>query len=437
MFFYYCRLAWLSIRRNPVLSCLMMSAIALGIGAAMTTLTINYLMSANPIPTKSDQLFYVQLDSWDPNQPFREPNEPPDQLTYRDATNLKAAAEAKYQAAMTQSAAVIEPKEQGKKPFMAYLRLTHNDFFNLFEPPFLYGQPWSDEADKSGRLTIVLSKKTNDKLFDGANSVGKTITMMDRQFEVVGVLDSWELKPRFYDVTTGAFNNMEHGYVPFKLRETLEMPNSGNTNCWKSPEGEGFQAFLQSECINYQFWVQLDNAAAEQDYMSFLNAYVEQQKQLGRFPRPLNNRLSDVMEWMENQQVVDDDAQVMLYLALMFLIVCLLNTVGLLLTKFVSKSGEIALRRAVGASRADLYWQHLVESAVIGIGGGIGGLFLAWLGLQGIKSLYGDNLAGLAHLDLTLVGIGIVLAIISSLLAGAYPTWRACRIPPASHLKTQ
>ncbi|MBT43660.1 MAG: ABC transporter substrate-binding protein [Idiomarina sp.] len=437
MFFYYCRLAWLSIRRNPVLSTLMMAAIALGIGAAMTTLTINYLMSANPIPGKSEQLFYVQLDSWDPNQPYAEPNEPPDQLTYRDATNLKEAGQAKLQAAMTQSAAVIEPKELGKKPFMAYLRLTHNDFFELFEPPFLYGQGWSDEADKSGRLTIVLSKKNNDELFDGANSVGETITMMDREFEVVGVLDEWQLKPRFYDVTTGAFNSMEHGYVPFKLRETLEMPNSGNTNCWKSPDGEGFQAFLQSECINYQFWVQLDDADAEQDYMSFLNAYVEQQKQLGRFPRPLNNRLSDVMEWMENQQVVDDDAQVMFYLALMFLLVCLLNTVGLLLTKFVSKSGEIALRRAVGASRADLYWQHLVESALIGVGGGAGGLILAWLGLQGIKSLYGDNLAGLAELDLTLVAIGIVLAIVSSLLAGAYPTWRACRIPPASQLKTQ
>lgn len=35
-----------------------------------------------------------------------------------------------------------------------------------------------------------------------------------------------------------------------------------------------------------------------------LRAYAEQQKELGRFPRPLNNRLSDVIEWMESQQVV-------------------------------------------------------------------------------------------------------------------------------------
>jgi putative ABC transport system permease protein len=66
MFSYYLKLGWLSIRRNPLLSILMIAAIAIGIGASMTTVTVNYIMSGNPIPQKSDQLFYVQLDNWDP-----------------------------------------------------------------------------------------------------------------------------------------------------------------------------------------------------------------------------------------------------------------------------------------------------------------------------------------------------------------------------------
>ena len=37
-----------------------------------------------------------------------------------------------------------------------------------------------------------------------------------------------------------------------------------------------------------------------------LNAYVEDQKELGRFPRPLNNRLDDVMAWMEREEVVEE-----------------------------------------------------------------------------------------------------------------------------------
>ena len=50
MFHYYLKLAILSIRKNPVLSALMVAAIAIGIGACMTVITVHYVMSGNPIP---------------------------------------------------------------------------------------------------------------------------------------------------------------------------------------------------------------------------------------------------------------------------------------------------------------------------------------------------------------------------------------------------
>ena len=70
MFSYYLKLAWLSSKKTWGMSLLMVLAIGLGIGAAMTTVTVNYLMSANPIPEKSEQLYYVQLDSWEPTEPL-------------------------------------------------------------------------------------------------------------------------------------------------------------------------------------------------------------------------------------------------------------------------------------------------------------------------------------------------------------------------------
>jgi len=143
------------------------------------------------------------------------------------------------------------------------------------------------------------------------------------------------------------------------------------------------------------------------------------------------------MEWMENQEVVADDAQVMLGLSLLFLVVCLLNTIGLLLAKFLGKSGDIGLRRALGASRSSLFKQHMIEAGLIGLGGGIFGLVLAWLGLRGIEMLFGDFVENLVGLDWVMVLTAIGLAIVSALLAGLYPTWRACRIAPASQLKTQ
>ena len=251
----------------------------------------------------------------------------------------------------------------------------------------------------------------------------------------MGVLDEYQPTPKFYDVTNDAFGEIEELFIPFNVAVEYEFPRNGNTSCWKSPDGDGLEAFLNSECVWIQFWAELRNETEKQEYMAFLNAYVEQQKELGRFPRPMNNHLSNVMEWMEHEEVVEDDARVMLGLSLLFLVVCLLNTIGLLLAKFMGKSTDISLRRALGASKSSLFIQHMIESGLIGLGGGIFGLGLTWLGLRGIEMLFEDIVDNLVSLDWVMVITAIGLAIASALLAGLYPTWRACRIAPASQLK--
>lgn len=436
MFAYYLRLAWLSIRQSYGLSLLMVLAIGLGIGAAMTTVTVNYLMSANPIPTKSDQLFYVQLDNWDPHQPANDNGDPPDQLTYRDSTALWAANKASRQVVQAQMGTVVEPQGKDSLPFQVSGRANSADFFAMFEVPFLFGGAWDRAADESMQQVVVLSQSLNDRLFGGRDSVGEKVKLAGDFYQVVGVIAHWQPMPRFYDVTTGAFNDVEELFVPFSLLSQQKIGRNGNTNCWK-PSGEGFQAFLNSECVWTQFWVELRSDGEKQDYLTFLNAYVGEQKKLGRFERPVNNRLSDVMQWMENQQVVAQDASLMMVMSLMFLLVCLLNTIGLLLAKFLSKAPQIGLRQALGASRQDLFAQYLTEAGCIGIAGGFLGLVLAWLGLQGVQVLYGDQMKGLAQLDLTMVSLAMLLALVSSLLAGLYPTWRACTVQPSQQLKSQ
>ena len=437
MFSYYLKLGWLSIRRNPLLSTLMIVAIAVGIGASMTIITVNYVMSSNPIPQKSDQLFYVQLDSWNPNSPADDGFEPPDQVTYIDAMALMKSGKAFRQVASNRSGLVLEPQGEGERPFSVDTRNTWADFFPMFELPFIYGSGWDDSADQNLERVVVLSKEINERIFGGENSVGRNVRLNGLDFQVVGVMDEFLPVPKFYDVTNGAFDEPEEIFIPFNVAVEYELPRNGNTNCWKTPEGDGFTAFLNSECVWIQFWAELRNDSEKQEYMAFLNAYVEQQKELGRYQRPLNNRLNNVMEWMEEQEVVDDDAQVMLGLSLLFLVVCLLNTIGLLLAKFLGKSTDISLRRALGAGRSSLFAQHMIESGLIGLGGGVLGLFLTWLGLRGIEMLFGDFVENLVGLDWVMVLTAIALAIASALLAGLYPTWRACSIAPASQLKIQ
>ena len=66
MFAYYLKLALRSLKRNVVLTVLMIAAIGVGIGASMTTVTIFRAMDADPVPEKSGQLFAPQIDNWGP-----------------------------------------------------------------------------------------------------------------------------------------------------------------------------------------------------------------------------------------------------------------------------------------------------------------------------------------------------------------------------------
>ena len=437
MFVYNVKLALLSMRRNPVLTALMVGAIAIGIGMSTTTLAIYHVMSGNPISYKNDQLYAVQLDSWSADKPYNDPDEPPEQVTYLDATALMKAAKAPHQNAAFVSALTLRPDNPAIKPYLAIARVTYNDFFPMFDVPFLYGGPWGKDADDDAQQVVVLSQATNEKLFGGANSVGKEITLDNRRFKVVGVTKKWNPEPKYYDLNNGALDDGEDIYIPFSLTPSMQLHSAGNNSCWKDAADHTYQGYLNSECVWIQFWVQVKNKAAADDYHAFLDAYVQEQKKLGRFPRPLNNHLRNVDEWLHYEKVVPPEVRVLVALSFMFLGVCMLNTIGLILAKFLRRSGEIGLRRALGASRMTLFRQYIVETGVVGLGGGLLGIGVGWLGLLGLHHLLPGDPGKAAHLDWTMVGIGLLLAVVASVLAGLYPAWRVVRIPPALYLKVQ
>ncbi|MBN8739946.1 MAG: ABC transporter substrate-binding protein [Lysobacterales bacterium 69-70] len=434
MFAYYLQLGLHSLKRNALLTALMVFGIALGIGTSMTSLTVFYLMGSDPIPWKSDKLHAVQLDNWSAEEPYRAPNEPPDQVTYLDATALMQASKADLQVAMFKVVWPVQPENPEIKPYSAMGRATYTDFFAMFEPPFKYGGPWDRAQDKENARVVVLSRDTNEKLFGGQDSTGKKVRLNEVDYTVVGVLDKWQQRVKYYDLTNGAFNDPEEYYVPFTTAIEFKTRASGNNSCWDSPKA-GWEGYLASDCVWIQFWVQLNSPARVAEYKSFLDNYVNEQKKLGRFPRPLNNRLPDVNEWIVAQRVVPSDAKIQVGLSFAFLIVCLVNTVGLLLAKFMRKSGEIGLRRALGATRGQLFMQHLIEAGVIGISGGLIGLVLTWFGLMAVRGLYAD-LNNVAHLDWFMVLTAIALSVTAAVLAGLFPTWKACQITPATQLKT-
>jgi putative ABC transport system permease protein len=434
---YYFNLALHSFRRNKVLTALMVLAIALGIGAAMTTLTVYHVLSGDPLPGKSSSLFYPQMDPRT-REEYRPGEDPPGQLTRLDAEALLKAKRGDRQALMTGGGVAVQPQRAGLLPFSADSRYTSADFFPMFDVPFLFGSGWTAAADEARAREVVISKALNEKVFGGGNSVGKTLRIDDNDFRVVGVLDTWRPVPKFYDlnVSRHGYGEAEQIFLPFSTSRDLKLGRSGNMNCFDD-RVEGLNPTdVGAPCVWMQFWVQLDSPQKVKDYRAFLENYSDQQRAAGRFQRPNNVQLRDLMGFLRHEEVVPDDVNLQMWLAFGFLLVCLLNTVGLLLAKFMRRSSEIGVRRALGASRRAIFAQCLVEALSVGLVGGVLGLGLALLGLWAVRQQPVEH-AALAHLDPVMLMTTFVLAVAASLFAGALPAWRACQVAPAIQLKTQ
>ncbi len=433
MFGYYLNLAVRSFKRNKALTALMVLAIALGIGASMTTLTVFHVLSGDPIPAKSDRLFYVQLDP-ESMRGFRPGEEPARQMTRLDSETLLKQKRGLRQTLMSGGNVVLSSDKPGSSPQLVDARYAASDFFPMFDVPLRYGRGWTAGEDEAKARVAVISRELNDKQFGGADSTGKTLRIDGNDFRIVGVLDAWRLVPRFYDLYSDNYGETEGVFLPFSTSRELKMGTQGSTDCWDDTGGDS--RALNAPCTWVQYWVELESAGKAGDYRNYLVNYSNQQRAAGRFERPANVRLRNVVELLEFNKIVPGDVRLQLWLALGFLLVCLVNTVGLLLAKFLRRSGEIGVRRALGASRTEIFKQCLVEAGTVGLAGGLLGLLLALLGLWAVRQ-QPASYASLAHLDGPMLLLTFTLAVLASLLAGILPAWRAMQITPAVQLKSQ
>ena len=129
-----------------------------------------------------------------------------------------------------------------------------------------------------------------------------------------------------------------------------------------------------------------------------------EQQTAGRFTWAPNNRLRNVPDWLDAEHVVPSDTKVSLLVALGLLMVCLVNTAGLLLAKFLRRSGEIGVRRALGAQRGAIYAQFLTEAGIIGAAGGVLGLLLTGVGVASVSWVLPRDIASLAQAGLSAAG---------------------------------
>ena len=437
MFRYYLKLGTRSLRRNPFLTALMVLILGFGVGTSMTAFTVMHVLGGDPMPHKSSQLFVPQLDNG-PMEGYTPGDDPDFQLSYIDTMNLLKDAKGKDRTAIYGLSPTIDSGRADLPPFFEPGLATMASFFRMFEVPFLYGSAWDEAAERDGAFVVVISRALSERLYGDTDPTGKSLRIDDRDYRISGVIDHWRPVPKFYRLLGGggAISETEELFVPFQNAIAREWRNNGWTNCSGSSREPGFAGFLKAECNWIQYWVELPDAQSVSEFRDYLSAYHAEQKKLGRMPRPENFALRNVREWLAFNEVVDADTRLQTWIAFGFLLVCLVNVIGLLLAKFTARGGEIGVRRALGATRMEIVRQYLVETVVIGAFGGVVGLGLSYFGLA-IVDKYGLGEAGIARMDVPLLFATIALAVVSAVLAGLLPTWRAAQVTPAMQLKSQ
>jgi putative ABC transport system permease protein len=432
MFSYYLTLAVRSLANQKLITIWMIVLIALGVAGTVSTFSLLHAVSSNSFAAKAHRLFTPQIDNHGPEY-VQEYGDIDPVLTLRDVEALRAHGGARLQAAIYKISLSLVPIETTIDALEANGYAVTLDYFQMLDVPFRFGSAWSRAADNQGSNEAVIGSELNQKVFRGANSVGQDIRLDGHIYRIAGVLAPWNPLPRFYAASDkNAFDrHAPQLFLPFRQALNLKIPTAGGAY------GESFPPWdMRSEISFISYWVELPDSASAARYRNYLHAYADEQRTAGRFHWPANVVLRDQTDWLNYQHIVPPEARISFVVALSLLVVCVVNAIGLLLARFMHRSSDIGVRRALGGSRSAILFQYLTEAAVIGLAGGLLGAVLTVGFVRSLGLVFPADVASLAHASLATLLEAPIIALCAVLLSSAYPIYRACRIEPGWQLKS-
>jgi len=429
MFGFYLRRALHSLRRTPVLTSVMIIDVALGL--AVWTLAFTAVEAQTRYP--ADRARHVYHVDWGTMPSFD--REALDQwqrvvsvtphmlLSYRDAERMSQhPAVARHAATFTSQLAVDAPT--GRHGVAA--RFADRTLFDLFELEFAEGRPWSEADGGARRASVVLDAGTQRALFGGARALGREITIDGRPFRVAGVLKATPQQLRAYDFS---FDSSPAIYLPLELFTELGARPSFATHGLQ--RDQTMAQLLDSKVGFMQLWVELPDAGAQTAFAAFVRSMAKQRGVTGAERRPL---LMTPSAFVHASVPVSSGFLLFEACAFLALLACCVNLSRLLIVKLEARAPELALQRALGATRGSVFAQHMLEALMVGALATALGLGIAALGLVGFNAVVPDRPVEFA-IDGTGVALTCAAGLFAALSAGVLPGLRMCRAAPASRLR--
>lgn len=437
MLTYYLKLALLRCRQNITVILLLAATMAVGIASCMTTLTIFTAVSGDPVPGISSNLHVVTMDAREvidrTNNGYLEPD---GYLGLTDAKAIVDAHQATRQVALAQSYTRLSNGDDTRSDEALGL-MAYGAALESIGATLKYGRSWTSAEELAHSPVIVIDTDVAHRLFGEENAVGRRVKVGDRVFDVIGVFSPWVPRTQFLDIhrnTGTVVGKSEQFLVPLEAALEANIGPLTTGECGKDAAIVSFQSTQVKSCRWLEVWVTLNSESAIAAYHQFLSNYGNAQRVAGRFAYAPQAKLFDAKAWMKSNRVVPNDVLLNVLLAGAFLFLCMVNVVGLLVARFRRRTSDVAIRRALGAPRHELFRQHFIEAAVLSGFGCIFALPLTWLGLWVVR-IQPVPYAQAANLDpVTLVAL-LMLSLGIGALVGILPAWDICRLSPALQIK--
>jgi putative ABC transport system permease protein len=263
------------------------------------------------------------------------------------------------------------------------------------------GRFFSETENEHRAFVAVIGSEVRDELFPRIDPIGKTMTVDNIPFRVIGLL-----------VKQGSVLGQSQDNVVYVPRETLCKAFGANRNLAIYIKAKGGVAGIPASMDEIRVILRALNhtPASGADPVSFVTAE------------------AILVVW---RSISAGAFALLVFISGISLVVGAIVIANIMLVSVIERTKEIGLRLALGARKRDIMRQFLLEAGLLAFGGGSIGVFFGW-----IIALCVDAFTPLPTLVTPqLVISGLFLATFTGLIAGVFPAIKASRLPPIEALR--
>jgi predicted permease len=412
--------------KNRAFAAVAILSLALGIGANTAIFTLIDYVILRSLPTRSpEQLVVLARNPEKPSTGFNYP----DYRYFRDHNQSYSGVIASSEGSPT---AFAVPGEKGTSAEVAAVGRVSGNYFDVLGVPAAIGRLFTpeDNVTEGAHPLAVLSYNLWQRRFGGDPKVlGRAVTLNGVRFTVIGVAGRG-----FNGIAVGNYSDL---YVPIMMMPTLNPPARGwNTRHWwwltvmarLKPGQTAASATSEANVL----WQQILKADPETKPRP---AY---DKEGYKFDRMIV--LPGAAGWSYLRTQFSKPLTVLMTVVGLVLLIACANVANLLLARAAGRQKEIAVRLAIGAGRARLIRQLLLETLVVSVLGGVAGLAFAWWGVQVLLNLMPKRTIPLElHLtpDPRVLGFAFLASLVTGLICGLAPALQSTRPNLVASLKNE